>query len=158
MSDYASSFYSQLLKTFSGKTTYDQKKLRSKPKSNSKPFDKDRDPVKLSAGIDEIVGQFNWTPQLSKAELFVSWPDIVGPHVANACKPTNLNNSILHVDCISTAWATQMRLMAVQVLEEVNQNYPDLEIREIKFHAPQAPSWRKGNRSVPGRGPRDTYG
>jgi len=158
LSEYANSFYTQLIKSFSGKTSYDQKKLRSKPKSNSKPFDKDRDPVKLAAGIDEIVGQFNWGTQLSKAELFVTWPNVVGPHISNACTPKHLENGTLHVDCISTAWATQMRLMAVQVLEEVNQSYPDLEIREIKFHAPQAPSWKKGSRSVPGRGPRDTYG
>ncbi|MDP4886606.1 MAG: DUF721 domain-containing protein, partial [Aquiluna sp.] len=27
-----------------------------------------------------------------------------------------------------------------------------------RFIGPSAPSWKKGPRSVPGRGPRDTYG
>ena len=158
MSDYAISFYQEMLRTFSGKTSYDQKKLNKKAKSNSQPFDANRDPIKLSAGIDQLVGEFNWNKQLSKAELFVSWSNIVGVDVANACIPSSLENSVLHVDCNSTAWATQMRLMSSQVLAEVNSNYPSLEIREIKFHSPQAPSWKKGSRSVPGRGPRDTYG
>ena len=158
MSDYAVSFYQEIAKAFSGKISYDQKRINSKAKSNSQPFDKNRDPIKLGIGIDEVVGQFNWTKQLSKAELFVAWPNLVGVDISNACTPTILENSILHVDCNSTAWATQMRLMANQVLTEINQNYPDLEIREIKFHSPQAPSWKKGPRSVPGRGPRDTYG
>ena len=158
MSDYAISFYQEMLRTFSGKTSYDQKKLNKKAKSNSQPFDANRDPIKLSAGIDQLVGEFNWNQQLSKAELFVSWSNIVGLDVANACKPSSLENLILHVDCNSTAWATQMRLMSSQVLAEVNSSYPSLEIREIKFHSPQAPSWKKGSRSVPGRGPRDTYG
>ena len=158
LSDYAMNFYRELLKTFSGKISYDQKKINKKRKSNSQPFDKDRDPIKLSSGIDEVIGQFNWTKQLSQAELFVSWSNIVGPDVANACNPTNLENQILHVDCTSTAWATQMRLMSNQVLKEITDLYPDLEVKEIKFHSPQAPSWKKGSRSVPGRGPRDTYG
>jgi predicted nucleic acid-binding Zn ribbon protein len=158
LSEYAIGFYQEMLRTFSGKTSYDQKKLNKKAKSNSQPFDANRDPIKLSAGIDQLVGEFNWNQQLSKAELFVSWSNIVGVDVANACIPTSLENSVLHVDCNSTAWATQMRLMSNQVLAEVNSNYPNLEIREIKFHSPQAPSWKKGSRSVPGRGPRDTYG
>jgi predicted nucleic acid-binding Zn ribbon protein len=158
LSDYAVAFYKQLLTATSGRVSYDQKKLSKKPKSNSQPFEDNRDPIKLSAGLDEVIGQFDWSEQLSKAELFVSWADIVGSDVANACSPTNLANGILHIDCNSTAWATQMRLMQSQVLAEVNNRYPNLQIREIKFHSPQAPSWRKGNRSVPGRGPRDTYG
>ena len=31
-------------------------------------------------------------------------------------------------------------------------------IESIRFLAPNAPSWKSGPRSVPGRGPRDTYG
>ena len=158
MNDYAVSFYQQLLKSFNGQISYDQKKINKKTNSNSQPFDKNRDPVRLSAGLDDIIGQFNWSDQLSKAELFISWPNIVGINVANACKPVSLENQILHVDCSSTAWATQMRLMSSAVLTEINDQYPDLGIREVRFHSPQAPSWKKGPRSVPGRGPRDTYG
>lgn len=158
MRDYSVSFYQELLKAFSGRVSYDQKKLNKKSKSNSQPFDSDRDPIKLSAGIDDVIGQFNWGNQLDKAELFVAWPNIVGTDIANACRPATLENNVLHVDCNSTAWATQMRLMANQVLGEIITLYPSLEIREVKFHSPQAPSWKKGPRSVPGRGPRDTYG
>lgn len=158
MSDYAISYYQEIAKASSGRVSYDQKKINKRIKSNSQPFDKDRDPIKLSMGIDEVVGQFNWTQQLSKAELFVSWPNLVGVDISNACTPTVLENSVLHVDCNSTAWATQMRLMENQVLSEISGHYPELEIRQIKFHSPQAPSWKKGTRSVPGRGPRDTYG
>jgi predicted nucleic acid-binding Zn ribbon protein len=134
LSDYAISFYQEMLRTFSGKTSYDQKKQNKKAKSNSQPFDANRDPIKLSAGIDQLVGEFNWNQQLSKAELFVSWSNIVGVDVANACTPSSLENSVLHVDCNSTAWATQMRLMSNQVLAEVNSNYPSLEIQGPKRH------------------------
>ena len=158
MSDYAQDFYQLMLKSVTGRVSYDQKKLSKKPKSNSQPFDPHRDPIKLSSSLDEVIGQYDWSHQLAQAELFVSWHDIVGTDVATACKPNNIEHLTLHVDCSSTAWATQMRLMSHQVLNEINLRYPDLEITEIKFHPPQAPNWRKGPRSVPGRGPRDTYG
>jgi predicted nucleic acid-binding Zn ribbon protein len=158
LSDYAQSFYHLMLKSVAGKVSYDQKKLDKRPKNNSQPFDPNRDPIKLSNSLDEVIGQYNWGNQLAQAELFVSWQDIVGSNVASACRPNNIERETLHVNCSSTAWATQMRLMSRQVLSEINLRYPDLAIAEIKFHGPQAPSWNRGPRSVPGRGPRDTYG
>jgi predicted nucleic acid-binding Zn ribbon protein len=31
-------------------------------------------------------------------------------------------------------------------------------VTKLRIHGPAAPNWKKGPRSVPGRGPRDTYG
>ncbi|MGB4918016.1 MAG: DUF721 domain-containing protein, partial [Propionicimonas sp.] len=31
-------------------------------------------------------------------------------------------------------------------------------VERVVVVGPSAPSWKKGKRSVPGRGPRDTYG
>ena len=33
-----------------------------------------------------------------------------------------------------------------------------VKVNWVKVAGPSAPSWRHGNRHVPGRGPRDTYG
>ena len=48
--------------------------------------------------------------------------------------------------------------MQEQILAKINEGYGDLGITGLKFLGPDAPSWKKGPRSVPGRGPRDTYG
>jgi predicted nucleic acid-binding Zn ribbon protein len=48
--------------------------------------------------------------------------------------------------------------MQAQILEKVKEAYPDVEVSALKMLGPDAPSWKKGPRSVPGRGPRDTYG
>ena len=69
-----------------------------------------------------------------------------------------LTNGTLTIRCKSTAWATQLRLMQAQILEKINAAYPEVEIKALKMLGPDAPSWKKGPRSVPGRGPRDTYG
>jgi predicted nucleic acid-binding Zn ribbon protein len=48
--------------------------------------------------------------------------------------------------------------MQATILERINDAYPDLGVTALKMLGPAAPSWKKGPRSVPGRGPRDTYG
>jgi predicted nucleic acid-binding Zn ribbon protein len=48
--------------------------------------------------------------------------------------------------------------MQGQIAEKISAQFPELEIKNISFIGPDAPSWKKGSRSVPGRGPRDTYG
>jgi predicted nucleic acid-binding Zn ribbon protein len=58
----------------------------------------------------------------------------------------------------STAWATQLRLLAPTVVKRINQELGDGSVRRIRAQGPAGPSWRFGSRHVPGRGPRDTYG
>jgi predicted nucleic acid-binding Zn ribbon protein len=48
--------------------------------------------------------------------------------------------------------------MQQQILDRVNSEFPTLKIEILKFIGPDAPTWKKGKFSVPGRGPRDTYG
>jgi predicted nucleic acid-binding Zn ribbon protein len=58
----------------------------------------------------------------------------------------------------STAWATQVRLMTATIAERIDQELGDGRNTEVTILGPTAPSWKHGMRSVPGRGPRDTYG
>ncbi|MGB3414513.1 MAG: DciA family protein, partial [Microbacteriaceae bacterium] len=58
----------------------------------------------------------------------------------------------------STAWATQLRMMRGKILAEIQEKYPDAGVQHLRFNQPSAPSWKKGYRTVAGRGPRDTYG
>ena len=69
-----------------------------------------------------------------------------------------LRDGILTVQCNSTTWATELRRLRVEILSRILDEYPDVGLRDLRFLAPGAPSWRHGSRTVPGRGPRDTYG
>ena len=98
-----------------------------------------------------------WDSQLAEAELFNNWAQIVGETNAAATQPEALINGTLTIRCKSTAWATQLRLMQIQILEMIREAHPGVEITSLKLLGPDAPSWKKRPRSVPGRGPRDTY-
>ena len=151
-------FFRQYLLGTTGIKSRDQKRREENQKRGSQPFDSGRDPIKASASIEQLFGEFNWTSQLAQATLFTEWNKVVGEDSAEASYPEDLKNEVLSVRCRSTAWATQLRLLAPQILEKINQQHPDVLVSEIRFIGPTAPSWKKGSRSVPGRGPRDTYG
>jgi predicted nucleic acid-binding Zn ribbon protein len=136
----------------------DQKRREERTKKGSKPFDAGRDPIRAGDSLDSLLQEFQWNSKIERAELFAVWPEIVGPDSAAASEPEELRGGQLIVRCRSTAWATQLRLLHDAVLAKIQERFIDLGITEIKFLGPDAPSWKKGPRSVPGRGPRDTYG
>ena len=58
----------------------------------------------------------------------------------------------------STAWATNLRLLLGTLRARIAEVAGPELVTEIVILAPAGPSWKHGIRSVPGRGPRDTYG
>ena len=59
----------------------------------------------------------------------------------------------------STAWATNLRLLAPSIVARLNEQLGEGTVLRIVVKGPDAPSWKHGRRSVrDGRGPRDTYG
>lgn len=159
MADFAQEFYFRMREAVTGRLSRDAKRIKERrERGGSKPFDTGRDPIAASSTIDALIADFSWEGELSEADLFNSWSKVVGADTAAASMPESLREGTLTVRCKSTAWATQLRLMQGEILTRLNEAYPKLEITALKLLGPDAPSWKKGPRSVPGRGPRDTYG
>jgi predicted nucleic acid-binding Zn ribbon protein len=99
-----------------------------------------------------------WQDRLTSASVFGRWSDLVGAELAEHATPVSLKDGELTVAATSTAWATQLRLMQRQLLVRIAAGLGPGVVRKLKVAGPSAPSWRKGPRHAPGRGPRDTYG
>lgn len=155
--DWVRNFYRKLA-SGGRRATRDEKRREAAQRRGSKPFDPGRDPLSAGAVISGLVSDYGWSDDLDRAMLFASWQEIVGVDTAAAAEPIELANGRLIVRCRSTAWATQLRLLQRGFLESLQVEFPNLKITEIHFIGPNAPTWKRGNRSVPGRGPRDTYG
>ncbi len=157
--DFAQEFYWKMREAVTGRLSRDAKRIAEREKrATSKPFEPGRDVVAAGSVIDGLLAKFGWDNQLSEADLFNRWAELVGEANAAASTPERLENGLLTVRCKSTAWATQLRLMKTQVLKTLTDAFPNLTLTDIRFVGPDVPSWKKGQRSVPGRGPRDTYG
>jgi len=154
----ATSLYERLRKKAS--RTWKRKKTGavSVPEGSSAPFGPGRDPLALGDVVAGLTASLGWSDFLIESDVIASWPEIVGSDVATHSRPVQLDDGVLTVECESTAWATQLRMMSSLTLSRIVEIYPDAAISSVVFKGPNAPNWKRGNRSVPGRGPRDTYG
>ena len=119
----------------------------------------DRDPQPLDAAMDRLVAEHGWTTDVAVHGVFAHWDRIVGRDVAQHCRPEAYAEGRLVIRADSTAWATQVRLLAPTVVRRLNEELGDGTVTVIDVQGPRGPSWKRGLRSVrDGRGPRDTYG
>ena len=135
-------------------------KKRTKKQNNhsADAFTPGREPLAMADAFKELTGTLGWDASLAEARIFVEWPALVGDGVADHALPVGLENGKLIIQASSSAWATQLRLMRHELIVVLAEKLPDVPIDSITVLAPGAPSWKNGPRSVPGRGPRDTYG
>ncbi|MFV2112204.1 DUF721 domain-containing protein [Micromonospora sp. LOL_025] len=117
-----------------------------------------RDPQPLGAVLNRLVKARGWQQPAAEATVFGAWERVVGPEVAQHSRPVKLEDGELTVEARSTAWATQLRLLAGSLLKQIASEVGHNVVRKLHIHGPAAPSWSKGPRRVRGRGPRDTYG
>lgn len=119
----------------------------------------DRDPQLLDSTLARLVADHGWALDLRVRGVFARWPELVGDEVAAHCTPETFADGRLVVRTDSTAWATQLTLLAPQLVRRLNEDLGAGTVTVIEVLGPHLPTWRKGPRSVrDGRGPRDTYG
>jgi predicted nucleic acid-binding Zn ribbon protein len=119
----------------------------------------DRDPKTLEAALDRLVESKGWSTEISVHTLLGRWPALVGPELAAHSRPESYRDAVLAVRTDSTAWASQLRLLAPTLVAALNRQLGDGTVRLVKVLGPDAPSWKRGRLAVrDGRGPRDTYG
>ena len=135
-----------------------QRRRKVDPKASGAHPD-DRDPQTLDSTIGRLIAQQGWDTDVRVHGVFSRWEHLVGAEVAQHARPEAFAEGKLAVRTDSTAWATQMRLLAPTILRRLNEELGDGTVTIIDVKGPSGPTWRKGRRSVrDGRGPRDTYG
>jgi predicted nucleic acid-binding Zn ribbon protein len=116
------------------------------------------DPERLGQAIGGLLDQQGWQQRAAIGSVFGRWAEIVGPDLAAHTRPDTFIDGELAVTADSTAWATQVRLLAPQLVRRLAAELGDGTVRRVKVRGPRAPRQR-GAWRVPGsRGPRDTYG
>lgn len=132
------------------------------PKRKRQPFidtkDGGRDPLGLGRVVSRLVSERGWSSPVAIGSVMAQWDELVGSEIAAHCRPESFQDTTLHVRCDSTSWATQLRLLASSLLARFDAELGNGVVTKIQVLGPAAPSWRKGYRTVKGRGPRDTYG
>lgn len=140
------------------KTTRDGRRRAEQASAASKPFGKGRDPKGLADVLKGVTDTYGWTQELARGDLIGSWPELVGEKAAPFSTAIEVIEDELVVQCTSTAWAQQLRMMHGDILTKLLDRFPETKVRRIRFRGPYSGTFKRGYRSVPGRGPRDTFG
>ncbi|MGI8679586.1 MAG: DUF721 domain-containing protein [Jatrophihabitans sp.] len=118
-----------------------------------------RDPQRVGGLLSGLVEDQGWQRPLAEARVFADWSALVGADIAAHASPQSLRDGELRITAESTAWATQLRLLASALLARLVAELGPEVVTKLLITGPVAPSWKHGGRSVRGaRGPRDTYG
>ncbi|MGV9449789.1 DUF721 domain-containing protein [Streptomyces sp. NPDC003635] len=120
-----------------------------------------RDPMALGAAINRLITERGWETPAAVGGVMGRWPQIVGPDLAKHCVPVTYDEDerVLVVRCDSTAWATNLRLLAPQLVARLNEDLGHGTVKAIKVLGPGGPERRYGPLRAPGStGPGDTYG
>ncbi|MFE3602149.1 DUF721 domain-containing protein [Streptomyces sp. NPDC059096] len=122
-----------------------------------------RDPLPLGAAINRLIMERGWETPAAVGGVMGRWPQIVGEDLAKHCVPQRYDDAedarVLTVQCDSTVWATQLRLLAPRLVARLNEDLGQGTVRMIKVLGPGGPPQRYGRLRAPGStGPGDTYG
>ncbi len=131
---------------------------RPDPTARSGSAPDDRDPQLFATALTRLLAQHGWEVDVAVHAVMARWAELVGAEVAEHCEPERYADGELTVRTDSTTWATQIRLLAPQLVRRLNTELGDGTVRFVHVKGPDAPRWTHGQRSVRGRGPRDTYG
>jgi predicted nucleic acid-binding Zn ribbon protein len=117
------------------------------------------DPQPLGTAIAGLLDAEGWTLAAATGSVFARWADIVGPDLAGHTAPESLRDGELTIVADSTAWATQLRLLAAQLVRRLNAEIGEGSVQRVRVRGPVTATRRPGEWRVRGsRGPRDTYG
>jgi predicted nucleic acid-binding Zn ribbon protein len=135
-----------------------RRRRRADTSSRSGAHPDDRDPQLLESSLDRLVADRGWETDAAVGGAMGRWPAIVGPQIAEHSTPVSFADGELVVAAATTAWATQLRMLAPTLVRQLAAELGEGTVHKVTVLGPSAPSWKRGALRIKGRGPRDTYG
>jgi predicted nucleic acid-binding Zn ribbon protein len=116
------------------------------------------DPQPLGSAIGKLLSEQGWKEQAAVGSVFSNWEEIVGSDLAAHTRPDGFAEGELVIAADSTAWATQVRLLASMLVRRLNAELGEGTVKRVKVRGPAGPRQRGGWRVPGSRGHGDTYG
>lgn len=119
-----------------------------------------RQPKRFGALIMPEINRKGWNEHYAVGMIMNSWEELVGERIGSKTKPIKYDPETkqLHIQCESTPWATQLRLIQERVLQTIVKRVGPNVVAELKILNPQFNRPGRGKFRVQGRGPRDDFG
>jgi predicted nucleic acid-binding Zn ribbon protein len=108
------------------------------------------DPQRFGSAIRDLLAERGWEQQAAVGGVFGNWPGIVGKELAEHTRPEKFEEGELVVAADSTAWATQLRMLAGTLVRRLNEELGDGTVRRVKVVGPATAPRRPGQWRVRG--------
>ena len=109
-------------------------------------------------GTGGLLDDQGWRTAAAVGSLFGRWDQTAGQDLAAPTRPGGVTDGELVVIADSTAWATQVRLLAATLIRRLNEELGNGTVIRVKVHGPTPPRRSGPWRVRDGRGPRGDYG
>ena len=144
--------------SYRGGTASGPPRRRRPPPASPRRAKRD-EPSRLADVLGEMTRDRGWDERIQAQRVFTDWAGIVGAEIAAHSIVEGFEDGIVSIRTDSTAWAKELKLLAARVVQRLNEEIGHGTVLRIEVRGPQAPSWKKGQRTIRNaRGPRDTYG
>jgi len=104
------------------------------------------DPQPLTDALGGLLSARGWRERAAVGAVFGKWAEIVGPQLAAHTRPESFDDGELAVSADSPAWATQLRLLAPQLLSRLAEELGAGTVRKVRVRGPLGPGRRGGAR------------
>lgn len=131
-----------------------------KAQHKSKPFDKGRDPKKITTVLSKIFAERGWLQQIACYEIVHNWETLMGVQVAKHLKIVDIRGQELVLQADTQAWMLEFSRGRSKrdTLTKINTHYPAAQITNLVVLRPGGVQQNFGRlRTRDGRGHRDTY-
>src|SRR5690606_28547689 len=122
-----------------------RKRRPSRPPPRRKRRD---DPARLADVLGDFTRERGWDERIQAQRVFTDWAGIVGPEIAAHSHVDGFEDGVVSIVADSTAWAKELKLLAARVVRRLNEELGHCTVLRIDVRGPQAPSWKKGIRTV----------
>jgi predicted nucleic acid-binding Zn ribbon protein len=85
-------------------------------------------------------------PQTLLADVQRVWEGAVGPVVAAEAEPTSAQGGTVTVTCRSSTWASELSLMAPEVVERLNEALPEPLVAGLRCQVAATSRWARDGR------------
>jgi predicted nucleic acid-binding Zn ribbon protein len=95
---------------------------------------KHRAPARVGEVLDAYLTRAGLGRRLAQAQVIPDWPRLVGPQIAAVTSPESVSpDGTLFVRVATSAWMTELQLMAPEIMARVNAGRGAGRIRIIRW-------------------------
>lgn len=91
-----------------------------------------RGPETIGDALAEFLAGSGWGDRVRATRLLEQWPDLVGPSVAEHCRPVRIERGELVVEAESPAWATQLTWLEGTIRQRVNEAAGEVVVTRVR--------------------------